>query len=246
MLTGIFPDMIYEKYHSIQGLNQTIAKSYLSEQKKSYQANALALTIGNAGHCLLLEPDRFFKDYIKAPEGLNQRGKGGKERWAKFEAEHNGKIVLKANVWDGLMNVRQAVQIHPAYQRFLSEGEPELSIFWHDPRTKIYCKGRLDWISNQKNIIVDLKFTNDIGINRCEKVIEHMAYDFQAAWYMRGMKQLTGKDYQFILIFIQKYKPYGIRIYEMDEMIIEKGYNKTDQVLNAFHSNLKRDNPIIT
>lgn len=122
------------------------------------------MQFGNAGHCLLLEPEKFEDLYVRASNGLRQRGKLGKKRWAELCEQHSGKVVLRANEWERLENIRKVFQIHPQIQKLWAGGNAEVSLFWQD-RISFGLQGTAGLVQSWLWKIIDLKFTNNIGKN---------------------------------------------------------------------------------
>ena len=227
---GIFHDLNFEKYLQAQGLNQSTAKRLLKAEKKIPSSNFPNFIFGTAGHCLVLEPDRFYECYVRAPDGLKQRGKAGKEKWAEFQAKQGGKIVLRANQWDALKHINNAVKVHPGLKTLFASGQPEISLFWKNLSSDILCKGRLDWVDTSSETILDLKFSNISNLDAAIRQTRHNDYDFQAAWYTAGLKELTGNDFRFILIFIQKFSPHQVVIHELSKEDLDSGREKVLRV----------------
>ena len=84
------------------------------------------------------------------------------------------------------------------------------------------CKGRIDWYDAESMKIVDLKFTNNIGKLSNQRLMDQY-YSLLAAWFRRGVYQLTGSACDFLFIFIEKYSPYIIRVIKDNEEIIRHG-----------------------
>ncbi len=78
--TGIFEEMPFEKYQQAQGLNQSTLKQIF---RPGNYYNPHGVLIGNAGHCLLLEPERFEQDYQRLAPGISLR------KLKKLEAEED-------------------------------------------------------------------------------------------------------------------------------------------------------------
>ncbi len=71
---GIVHNLPFEEYQQLPGLNQSTLKKWLSTtpiQHDSYK-NLQALQFGNAGHCLLLEPEKFEDLYVSATYGMRE------------------------------------------------------------------------------------------------------------------------------------------------------------------------------
>ena len=195
------------------------------------------MNFGNAGHCLLLEPHKFEELYVCAPKTLSRRGKNGKKSWEEFCRLHSGKNVLASTEWEQLQNIRKVFHINPQIMQFWKHGETEVSMFWEDAALGVSCMGRMAWYDADSMKIVDLKFTNNIGKLSNQRLMDQY-YSLQAAWYRRGVYQLTGSACDFLFIFIEKYSPHIIRVIKDNEEIIRHGeqailsaikgcYNKT-------------------
>ena len=98
--------------------------------KQGYQIQQ-AMDFGNAGHCLLLEPNKFAEFYVCAPKNLNRRGLNGRKRWKEFCELHSGKNVLALNEWERLNKIHKVFQINPKIKQFWKHGETEVSMFWN-------------------------------------------------------------------------------------------------------------------
>jgi len=221
---GFFYSLPFEEYKTLPGLNQSKLRKLLSspsKQKQGYQIQQ-AMSFGNAGHCLLLEPNKFTELYVCAPKGLNKRGKKGKHSWEEFCELHTGKKVLALTDWERLQNILKVFQINPKITQFWKHGETEVSIFWEDKELDLHCKARMDWFDSDSMKIVDLKFTNNIGRFSNQKLMDHH-FSVQAAWYRRGVFQLTGSTCEFLFVFVEKYSPHMIKVIKVSEELIRHG-----------------------
>jgi len=236
---GIVQNLPFEDYRQQSGLNQSTLKQWFSATPKKTTAykNYQALQFGSAGHCLLLEPEMFPELYVRAPEGLNQRGKTGKKRWAEYEEQHPGKILLRTGEWERLENIRKVFEIHPQIKKLWKNGSAEVSLFWQDSEFALDCKARLDWFDADSAIIVDLKFTNNIAKAGVQKPIQDF-YAVQASWYVRAVTQLTTKVPDFFFIFIEKYAPHLIRVCSVSAEDLKHGQQKIECAIKNMSNNI--------
>ena len=79
-------------------------------------------------------------------------------------------------------------------------------------------------------IIVDLKFTNNVGKAVVQKPIQDY-YAVQAAWYSRGVYQLTKKTADFLFVFIEKYAPHSIRVVAVSAGDLKHGLQKIESAV---------------
>ena len=233
---GVYYNLPFNQYQQLEGINQSRVKQILEDgNKKSTKKyiNLEALEFGNAGHCLLLEPEKFENLYICAPKNLNQRKKNGKYRWKNFCNQHKDKIVLRYSDWSRLQNIRKSFLVHPKIQQFFSKGDSEVSLFWHDSEYDLNCKARLDWLDIDSKNIVDLKFTQNISKLNKIKFFENNSA-IQAFWYIRGIYQLTNIAFKFYYIFIEKFSPHFIQIIQVTENDIKVSKNRVDEIIDNF------------
>ena len=106
--------------------------------------------------------------------------------------------------------------------QFWKHGETEVSIFWEDAEFGLECKARMDWYDPDSMKIVDLKFTNNIDKFSNPKLMDQH-FSVQAAWYKRGVFQLTGRECDFLFVFVEKYSPHMISVIKVSEEIIRQG-----------------------
>mgnify|MGYP003336094865 FL=1 len=185
-----------------------------------------AMRIGSAVHTHVLELNKWDVEYTVAPDGLDRRTKAGKEAWAAFEAEANGRTVLSREDADLVMHMGRAVLGHPAAAMLLGiNGEAETTHMWTDATTGLQCKCRPDWISEDGGILVDLKTTEDSSPREFQRSIAKWRYHVQAGWYMAGVEAAYGtRPSGFIFIAVEKKPPFAVGVYAADEEMINRGY----------------------
>jgi len=184
-----------------------------------------AMRIGSAVHTHVLELHKWDTDYIVAPDGLDRRTKAGKEAWAAFEAEANGRTVLSREDADLVMHMGRAVLGHPAAALLLNmNGEAETTHMWTEPTTGLQCKCRPDWLTKH-GIMVDLKTTEDASPREFRRSIAKWRYHVQAGWYTAGLEAAGNtKPAGFIFIAVEKKPPFAVGVYAADEQMIDRGY----------------------
>ena len=112
-------------------------------------------------------------------------------------------------------------------------------MFWHDQEYYLDCKARLDWFDSESGKIVDLKFTNNVGKAGTQKPFQDY-YAVQAAWYSRGVFQLTKKTADFMFVFIEKYAPHTILVVNASTEVLKHGLQKIEYAIKNI-SNAKKD-----
>lgn len=215
---------------SKSGLDQ-IAKSPLHYWARYLDPNRVwpeptpAMRLGTALHTHVLELDQWDNQIAVAPGDINRRTKEGKEQWAAFEADAKRKTVITADDAEVVMAMGRSVWRHPAAAMLLHwQGKAETTHMWTDPTTGAECKCRPDWLTNDGNLIIDLKTTEDASPSGFQRSVANYRYHVQASWYLDGVKAATGhRPDQFIFICVEKKPPYAVAVYAADAEMIQIG-----------------------
>lgn len=185
------------------------------------------MRLGTALHTHVLELSRWDQEIAVAPP-MDRRTKAGKESWAAFEAEAAGKTVITADDAEQVMAMGRAVMRHPAAALLLGlSGKAETTHMWTDAGTGLECKCRPDWLTDDGSIVVDLKTTKNASIQGFKRSVADYRYHVQAAWYLHGLEQATGRrPDQFIFICVESSAPYACAVYAADAEMIERGHDQ--------------------
>ena len=184
-----------------------------------------AMRLGTALHTHVLELSRWDQEIAVAP-ACDRRTKAGKEAFAAFEASSTGKTVITADDAEQVMAMGRAIMRHPAAAMLLGlPGKAETTHMWTDAATGLECKCRPDWLTDDGAIVVDLKTTKDASPRGFRQSVAGYAYHKQAAWYLHGLEQATGKrPDQFIFICVESSAPFATAVYAADAEMIERGH----------------------
>lgn len=179
-----------------------------------------AMVIGSALHTRVLEPHLFDDEYAVAPQ-CDRRTKEGKMIWADFEAEAEGKTLLKAEDAMQINAMAEAVRRHPAARVLLNKaGKAEQSYFWTDDETGEKCKCRPDWHTEDRRIIVDVKTTEDGSPGKfLRSSVLQWRYHVQAAFYMQGVPEAE----LFVFAVVEKKPPFATVVYTLPAKLVERG-----------------------
>ena len=193
-----------------------------------------AMVLGSALHTRVLEPHLFADEYAVAPEGIDRRTKEGKLRWADFEQEAAGKILLKADDATRIDAMAEAVRQHRAAKFLLTmPGKAEQSYFWTDDATGEKCKCRPDWHSADGKIIVDVKTTEDGSPGKfLRSSVLGFRYHVQAAFYMQGLPDAE----VFLFVVVEKKPPFAVAVYSLPPKLIERGLEEAQADLHLIAS----------
>ena len=198
-----------------------------------------ALTFGSACHKLVLEPNTFNEEYAVAPN-VDKRTKEGKEAWAKFVADNEGKDVISIDDYNTMSEMAKAINACPLADKLINgKGATEQSYFWTDPETKEKCKIKADRVVTWKRrkYIVDYKTTAAADTFHFNSSIWKFGYHFQAAMYAEGWKIANRKKKLpgFLFVAQEKKPPYSVNVIEVSEEVMTAGAAKFHDLLEKYH-----------
>jgi len=183
--------------------------------------------------------------------------------WQQFEEDHKGQTIIsttpgvnlannqpdpfwKPSDWCMIHRMRDSVMMHPIASVLLNpdSGRAEHSCYWLDKdddfgvREPTYrlCKCRPDFINDDHNLMPDLKSAVDASYSGFRLHVAKYRYFVQAAWYMSGYYQATGKAVaDFIFVVVEKQPPYGVGIYKLGQQEKRAGRSLMLRDLDTYH-----------
>ncbi|MES2636334.1 MAG: PD-(D/E)XK nuclease-like domain-containing protein [Pseudomonadota bacterium] len=120
----------------------------------------------------------------------------------------------------------------------LADGKGEQTILVTEDDLKI--KMRLDWLSNDKKLIIDYKTTDVQSPDQWIRSIVKMGYDMQAATYVGGVSLLTGEEPKFVFAVQETTAPYAMYFVGIDTAMLEFGKMRVSRAVSIFRDCLKR------
>jgi hypothetical protein len=239
---GLYPGLSFVDYWKIQAVNHSTLEGFRRTPAHAREAmlhpadSTQALALGHAFHTFTLEPARFADEYAVVPK-VDRRFKEGKARWAAFEAENKGRLLLTEEEFESYNLMRESILAHPTAAELLSgKGANELTIVWLDKATGLLCKARLDRVSDigGYSFIGDLKTTIDASERAFSKSVSNYGYHRQGAWYREGLATLRPALRRVADIAVEKSAPYCVAVHELDERALEQGVRENRAFLETF------------
>jgi hypothetical protein len=178
------------EYDGIEGLNWSTLKlmeNTPARAKHFYDhpeelKDKAAYVSGRAVHCAVLEPRRFWNDYIYQPDFGDGRTKAAKQAKAEWmlSVPDGAQVISEA---DFMMAERCANYAHSddELRSIFTGGEYEKIVTWELEGVK--CKGRIDFL---KDRVLDLKLTRHDSVEAIMRDAEKYNYHGQVAWYHDG------------------------------------------------------------
>jgi len=140
-----------------------------------------------------------------------------------------------------------ALRAHPRARKiFELPGKCEQSIFWQDAETRVWRRGRTDFmtevLANGKILIVDYKTAYQAHPRSFAKKADDYGYPMQTAWYLDGVQQITGKEAMFVFVIQEKHPPYLVSVVDLHPAFIARGRRLNRQALDIYAQCVRTDN----
>lgn len=194
-----------------------------------------SLIFGSACHKYILEREDFDNEFAVYSD-IDRRTKAGKEEYALWLSENEGKSIISADDMNKIMDMAKVIDGNKFAKRLL-DGVHERSFFWTDEDTGEECKCRPDCISvvGGQHILVDYKTTDNAETEAFRSSAIKYGYDLQDGMYCEGYKANTGHDAIFIFIAQEKKPPYALNILQADEFMLREGNQLFHDLLGIYH-----------
>lgn len=194
--------------------------------------------LGRAAHSLILERD---ESTIEVFDYDNWRTKAAQE--AAATARLHGKTPMLLNQWSDLSAM--VVATHWQLAKFavrpsmFVDGKPEQTLVWEEDG--VWCRARCDWLHHDYSAIDDLKTTSrSANPERWTRgpLFDHGA-DIQAAFYLRGLKAITGVDAEFRWCVVESSPPYALSVIAPGPDVLALANVKVDWALATWRECLR-------
>lgn len=165
-------------------------------------------------------------------------------RLARETARLSGKVPILGAKWPQVEAMvkaaHQQLEKHADASDAFTGGSPEVTLRWEEDGVK--CKARLDWLHEGFACIDDLKTT---GISANPDTFTRQMFanglDIQSAWYLRGLKAITGKDAEFRFVVIEASAPHALSVIGVGPDVLTIGQKKVMWALDRWRECLSED-----
>ena len=246
---GFFQDIPFADYLADPAVNNSGLKIFSQSAAKfaywrdNEKPGTPTQVEGSALHCAILQAELFETQFGKGP--APRVGSAGRIKWDKANSTARP---LTPRQWDNVQGMAKAFE-HTSCtvaKELLTDGTPELSIWFDDPLTGLRCKIRPDWLRND-DINIDIKSTQAGNPQGFLHEIKRWGYDYQAAFYTRGINlayaaagvKRTAKA--FIIIAIENFPPYEVAVYMIPEEVIAEAQIQINASLERYADCLTTD-----
>lgn len=212
LLLGLVEGMSLEDYLAVDALSATglklLARSPWHFHNRIEVDATPSMLRGTLAHCAVLEPDAMATRYVVMPEDAPRKpsrlqweaknpsaeSRAAMDWWEKFHDDNIGRMLVPHADYLVCQQQLEAVKREPELAALLRAGRGEVSVFWIDPATGIYCKARPDWLppaDGQRITPLDLKTCADESPSGFGRAAARLRYDLQAAHYTAGIEAVT-------------------------------------------------------
>lgn len=200
MAAGRFDNLPAETYHAAPALGSSGAWQLETECPALYwwhspfnpdriREQKRCFDIGTAAHLIALQPGLFAARTEIIDAGSYQTKAAQTARDVAYEA---GKTPLLIAEVDKIHSMRDALMRHPVARLAFDDCVSEVSYFWRDQITGIWCKARPDLLPAHRRYLPDLKTSTSANPAAFTKKAADLGYYMRAAWYMAGIEAIEG------------------------------------------------------
>ena len=206
---------------------------YRDEQKDAFD-------LGTIVHQLLLEGHT---DSLVAVDAADWRSKAAQEERDAAYAAGLTPILVKhlPRIKEMVDAAARQLAEHHADPPLLSDGKPEQCLVWEEPGG-VVCRSLVDWLRDDIAAIDDVKTTSrSADPERFTRNLYGLGYDLKAAFYLRGVKQLTGLEPEFRWIAIETSPPYALSVVSPGPDVLAVAADKVVAAIERWRDCLERD-----
>lgn len=250
---GVVYGMPLDEYLAVDALSATglklLARSPWHFKNRVDTDPTPAMLRGTLAHCAVLEPDAMAQRYVVVPEDAPRKpsrlqweaknpsaeSKAAMAWWLDFQRERGAREIVTFDEFILCQQQLQAIRREPLLSDLLRAGHGEVSVFWIDEPTGIYCKARPDWLPpaiGNSVTPLDLKTSADESPNGFGRAAARLRYDLQAAHYTAGIEAATGLQVrQFIFGAVTSKPPVLAVPYVLTDEIRDQGKDERRELI---------------
>ena len=237
------------EYHSHEAIGSSILKKIAQKSLlhaiKEERKESDALDLGSAIHCAILEPEKYYSEFLIMPkvDGRTKEGKAVKADFEKIAQEKNMTIITDEQ--DAQVKAMVAsIRTHEIANGMLTGGEAEYAYFAKDPSTGLMLKTKPDY--KNAGALIDLKSCQDASREGFIKACINYNYALQAAFYLDVYNLATGENLtEFFFVAIETAAPFAVACYKMGEVEINVGREQYKKALKQLAEYKKDESKIL-
>lgn len=203
------------------------AGSYLNPANTERETPATRF--GSACHMFVLEGEKaFHAAYRIKPADMNFSTKDGKA----WRDSGDTRAIVTFEDYETIKAMALALHAKPKNAALFRDTEREITLV--DSTRGIWTKARPDALSRRFKIAVNLKTCEDARPDAIQKALHNYDHYVSAALCVDMLKALTGDDYQYVLVFVEKSAPHESARVMLPPTVLEWGRLRYRRALNIF------------
>lgn len=252
---GVIHGMPFEDYLAVDAMSQSglkqLARSPWHYANRVDVKETRAMLNGSLVHCARLEPDALAQRYVVVPEDAprkpteaqwnakkpNDSSRASMEWWTAFGEEVAGRSIIPAADYAITQLQLDALNREPQIVEDMTGGRSEVSVFWIDPITGVYCKARPDYVLETRDgdVLTDLKSTVDESPRGFGRAASRMRYDLQQAHYVDGWQIATKRKVSvFSFAAVTSVRPVLAKAYLLPDEFAQQGVDERRELLAVY------------
>lgn len=225
---GIVRDMPFEDYLAIDAFSNSdmklLARSAWHWKNRLRVTQTRPMLRGSLVHCAQLEPHALHDRYVFVPADAPRRPTAAqwnakkssedsaiaKEWWSRFNEDAGLREIVTADEFFVTQQQLAAIAAEAELSALFASGDSEVSIFWIDQATGVYCKARPDhlhYLSHKRVKAIDLKASADDSPEGFGRAIPRMGHHRQEAHYTQGLVACGLEVDEFIFAVVSSAPP---------------------------------------
>jgi len=190
-----------------------------------------AMRMGSAYHLRVLEPQRYKREVVTAPDVDRRR-----REYKEFALANAHKTILSRTESDTVEQMARVTFEHPTVKEVITGAWLESTLIWQDPETGLWIKIRPDCLnaSVDVGVCLDLKKTTDASKFSFGRDALKYGYDVQAATYLYVLSNVFNRDFDFAFFACEEDAPHGRALYGAPEKMLQRGRRRMREALNLF------------
>lgn len=252
---GIVFDLPFEQYLAIDALSASgmreLARSPWHYRNRVEKVRTRPMLRGSLAHCAVLEPDAMASRYVVVPDDAPKRptkaqwnaakpsesSQAAMAWWTDFSQFASSREIVPADDYAITQSQLRALQENSEIADTLRHGKGEVSVFWIDQATGVYCKARPDWVRPLKDgrvRLLDLKSVADESVDAFGKSIARMGHHRQRAHYIAGMTAVGRLVEEFVFAAVSTTPPVLAVPYILHDEAAQQGVDECRELLELF------------
>lgn len=206
--------------------------AYEKEERETFD-------LGSAAHELFLGG----LERVEIIEAADWRTNLAKE--ARDAARAEGRLPLLAKQWVAtqamVLRLRGQIEDLNVDPPLFTAGKPEQSLVWEEAGG-VVCRARPDWLRDDFSVIDDLKTTrNTANPESWSRSLFGSGYDLQAAFYLRGLDAITGKQAEFRFVVVEAFPPFALSVISLAPDTLTLARKKVEYAIDLWRACLRTD-----